>query len=60
MQRKWCRGLRRILVVFLVFGMLVTSLGSNAIALAAGKKKIKKIRLKKPAIQTLALKKGEE
>ena len=60
MQQKWHSGLKRLFVVVLAFALSVTSFGMADYASAASKKKVKSIQLKKPAIKTLALKKGEK
>lgn len=59
MQYRWQRGLKRLWVAMLVATLIMAPFSQSNYASAAGKKAIKTIQLTKPAIKTLALKKGE-
>lgn len=60
MQQKWCSGLTRFVAVALVAALFFTTFSAADFVSAAGKKTIKTIQLTKPAVQTLALQKGEK
>lgn len=60
MQQKWYSGLNRYVVAALVAALFFTTFGAADFVSAAGKKTIKTIQLTKPAVQTLALQKGEK
>ena len=60
MQQKRHRGLKRLLVMIMVATLAITPFNLADFASAAGKKAVKTIQLTKPAIKSLALKKGEK